>query len=76
MIVGDMVRPKKGSFFEEDKWTGKVIDIQKWEELPLSDENHGSIAIEIITSDGYYLEAGEIESYTYFGWEDHLEIIS
>jgi hypothetical protein len=79
MKPGDIVAPKKGSYFHKrgHRWTGKVIDIQTWEETgSLTAENHGSINIELLTVENYYLKVGDEESYSYFGWESHLEVIS
>lgn len=76
--VGDTVAPKKGSYFHKkgDSWTGIVREISLWEDDgPLSEENHGSIEIELLTVEKYYLKPGELEHFTFWGWENDLEIV-
>ena len=79
MKPGDIVTPRKGSHFynKGDRWTGRVIDVQTWEESgPLTVENHGAIDIVLLTVENYYLNVGDETNYVYLGWEEHLEIIN
>lgn len=76
--IGDTVTLKKDSYFYKkgDRWTGIVRDISPWEDGgPLSPENHGSIEIELLTVEKYYLKPGELEHFTFWGWENNLEIV-
>jgi hypothetical protein len=77
--VGDTVTPKKGSFFYKKghRWVGVVRGINLWEDTgPPSPENHGNIAIELLTVEKYHLGVGEIEDYSFWGWENELEIVA
>ena len=75
--VGDFVAIKKGSFFHNkgDRFVGKVVSIDLWEG-DLSAENHGSIEIQLIECGNYYLSPGELEHFSYHGWDQHLELVS
>jgi hypothetical protein len=55
--------------------TGKVTSISKWDDdgEPLSNENHGSIEIEI--TEGNWGSVGGLEHFVYFNWEETLVIV-
>lgn len=74
--VGDVVRLKKDCSFYKmgDRFTGKITRIDLWEG-ELTTQNHGGIEIELITTDSYYLEPGELEHFAYYGWEEYLELV-
>jgi hypothetical protein len=76
--VGDHVAPKRGSFFHKrgDRFIGKVVRIDPWEEKQLSAENHGTIEIELIQCASYYLSPGELEHFSYYNWYQYLEVVS
>jgi hypothetical protein len=74
--VGDIVRLNKNCFFykQGNRFTAAVKRIDIWEG-EITPENHGSIEVEMITTESYYLSPGELEHFTYYEWEKYLEVV-
>jgi hypothetical protein len=70
--VGDIIKPKVGSYYynQGDRFLARVTFVEEGEDT----ENHGTIRMELLECENYYLDVGEIESYVHYGWEDNLEV--
>ena len=73
MKVGDLVRFNKNSVFYKkgERFIGRVKNIQ----VGTSIEEHGSIEVELLKCEKYYLPVGEMEHFVHFNWQKDLEII-
>jgi hypothetical protein len=71
--VGDIVRPRVGSYHYEkgDRWLGRVTRVVEGNNT----EDHGAIDMVLLEVQSYYLDVGETENYVHYGWWDHLEVV-
>lgn len=71
--IWDIVKETIGPL--DKRITGVVINIDLWDG-ELSNENHGTIEVMVIDkANSSYLDNGDVEHYSYYGWQDCLEII-
>lgn len=72
MKINSIVRLKPGTYYYEqagERFIGVVVEIEEG----YKPVDHGYIKICVI--DSSVSNSGDIETFSYYGWQDHLEII-
>ena len=65
---------KRGNIVEDlDGYKGVVVEIDTWNDEPLSIENHGTISVWQIDRMNY--DADNCEHYPYYNWHNLFKIV-
>jgi hypothetical protein len=75
-----LVSTKKLKKFDKAKsfWKVVKVDLCGHDYESLDDENHGTLECKLMAFEGkdFYLEPGQTEQYSLYGWDDFFTIIA